>query len=287
MKTPLAAFIGEQAARLQAVGIEAGRAEVELILCYLLENDRLHLYLNGAEQIKPEILERFETIMKRRLQREPLQFILAEAYFFGRTFHVTPDVMAPTPETELLCEAAISFLTERLIEQPRILDIGVGSGVISVTLANEMPTSSIVALDLSAAAIAVAQKNALSLGGADRIEFRQSDLFAAVSPGERFDLIISNPPYIAEPDYAGLPPEVLADPKISLVAGIDGLDVIRAILQRAPEFLADRGRLMFEIGYDQSEKIGEVTATDNRYSSLTILKDLNNIDRIVILGCDR
>jgi release factor glutamine methyltransferase len=286
MKVPLATFIAEQAARLQSVGIEAGRAEVELILCYLLENDRLHLYLNGSEQIRPEILDRFETIVKRRMQREPLQFILTEAYFFGRTFYVTPDVMAPTPETELLCEAAITFAAENRLGQARILDIGVGSGVISVTLVNEISGARVVSLDLSPGAITVAKKNAVSLGGADRIEFRQSDLFASVKPEERFDLIVSNPPYIAEPDYAGLPPEVLADPKMSLVAGADGLDVIRVILQRAPEFLAEGGRLMFEIGYDQSEKIAELTAQDNRYMSLTILKDLNNIDRIVILGCD-
>ena len=287
MNTPLATFIAEQATRLESAGIEAGRAEVELILCYLLENDRLHLYLNGSEQIRPEILERFEIIMKRRMQREPLQFILAEAYFYGRTFFVTPDVMAPTPETELLCEAAISFAKETRLAQPRILDIGVGSGVISVTLANELLEARIVALDLSPTAIVVAKRNAVSLGGADRIDFRESDLFAAVKAGERFDLIVSNPPYIAEKDYAGLPPEVLADPKMSLVSGEDGLDVIRVILRTAPAFLAEGGRLMFEIGYDQSATIAELTGADDRYTSLTILKDLNGIDRIVILGCDR
>ena len=287
MKKPLATFVAEQAARLQSVGIDAGRAEVELILCYLLENDRLHLYLNGSEQIQPEILDRFEKIIIRRMQREPLQFILTEAYFFGRTFYVTPDVMAPTPETELLCEAAISFATDAKLERPRILDIGVGSGVISVTLSNELPEARLVSLDLSPAALAVAKRNAITLGGADRIEFRESDLFAAVRADEQFDLIVSNPPYIAEKDYAGLPPEVLADPKISLVAGVDGLDIIRRILREAPNYLAEGGRILFEIGYDQSERIAALTGSDDRYSSLTILKDLNNIDRIVILGCDR
>lgn len=286
MNEPLPKFISQQAARLQKAGIEAGRAEVELILCHLLEKDRLHLYLNGKEKIDTGVIERFEAIMARREKREPLQFILNEAYFYGRTFYVTPDVMAPTPETELLCEAAITYLNDQEITQPRILDIGVGSGVISVTMALELPQSTIVALDLSPQALAVAEKNARDLQAADRIELRESNLFDKVDPAEQFDLIASNPPYIAEKDYEGLPPEVLADPKLSLVAGEEGLDIIKEILNRAPSHLKPHGRLMFEIGYDQAAKIAELTSHDDRYTSLTILKDLNNIDRIVILGCD-
>jgi len=281
MKEPLPKFITQQAERLQAAGIEAGRAEVELILCHLLDKDRLHLYLNGAAEIAPVVMQRFEEIMARREKREPLQFILSEAYFYGRTFFVTPAVMAPTPETE-----AITYIAERKIPAPRILDLGTGSGVISITLAAEVPGASVVAVDLSPSALAVATKNAFDMKLMDRIDFRECDLFAGIEPKETFDLIASNPPYIAEKDYDDLPPEVLADPKMSLVAGEEGLDVIRRILELAPAYLKPQGRLLFEIGYDQAGKIAELTAKDPRYSSITILKDLNNIDRIVILGCD-
>jgi len=144
-----------------------------------------------------------------------------------------------------------------------------------------------VALDVSPEAIEVARSNAANLGVADLIEFRQSEYFAAVKPGEKFDLILSNPPYITEDDYRTLEPEVLADPKGALVSGQDGLDAIRVILKQAPDYLAEQGRIMFEIGYDQSEKIAALTEDDDRYTSLNIIKDLNDIDRVVILGCDR
>lgn len=286
MNEPLPKFIHQQAERLKRAGIDAGRAEVELILCHLLDQDRLHLYLNGKETIDDAVMGRFEEIMVRREKREPLQFILSEAYFYGRTFYVTPDVMAPTPETELLCEAATTFLTGQKIAAPEILDLGVGSGVISVTLALELDNSRIVSVDLSPPALEVARRNADKLGAGDRIDFRESDLFAAIEDGQQFDLIASNPPYIAERDYEGLPPEVLADPKMSLVGGEEGLDIITRILEQAPSYLKPNGRLMFEIGYDQAEKIAALTSHDSRYSSLTILKDLNDIDRIVILGCE-
>ena len=286
MEQPLAQLIATQADRLGKVGIDSATAEIELMLCHILKTDRLHLYLNGAEQLNENSRAELERIMTRRLTREPLQFILGEAWFFGRTFTVSPSVMAPTPETELLCESAIGYVQDTGRTGARILDIGVGSGVISVTLALELSEVKVVAVDLSDDALAVARTNVETLGAADRVELRHSDLFSAVKPDERFDLIVSNPPYIREDAYAGLPPEVLADPKLALVSGEDGLDAIREIVRVAPDYLAEGGRILFEIGYDQSALIAELTGSDDRYTSLIILKDLNDIDRIVILGCD-
>ncbi len=269
--------------KLEAAGIDQAEAEVELILCHLLQVDRLKLYLDGGDRLTDDLLARADAIVERRCTRYPLQYILEEAWFYGRPFFVSPAVMVPTPETELLVENAMRYAQRRRYEKPHILDLGVGSGVISVTLANELADCHIVGLDLSPEAIAVARRNAETLGGADKIEFRESDYFAAVGDKERFDLILSNPPYIAEPDYAGLPPEVLADPKLALTSGADGLDAARVILSEAPRFLAPGGRIMFEIGFGQAEQIAALTADDERYKSIVILKDLNDIDRVVIL----
>ena len=272
--------------RLEQVGIDAGRVEIEIILCNLLKVDRLELYLHGAGRIDDTAMLELERIVARRETRYPLQFILEEAWFYSRSFLVNESVMIPTPETELLCDAAKQFVRAHELAAPRILDIGTGSGVIAVTLANEIERASIVAVDLSGDALAVAKQNAARLGGSDRIEWRESNLLSAVRPTERFDLILSNPPYISEDEYRELPPEVLADPKLALTSGSEGLDAITQIMQDAPSFLNPRGRLMFEIGYNQRENVAAISARDHRYTSFALLQDLNGIDRVIILGCD-
>lgn len=278
-------FITEQAQLLTNVGIERAKGEIEIILCHLLDCERLDLYLRGMEAITDKIRERFEAIIERRLTRYPIQYILEESWFYGRSFFVSPAVMVPTPETELLCETAIRYIQQHKIEHARVLDIGVGSGVISVTIALELPDCEVVALDISEDALAVAKKNAADLGAEQRIEFRQSDFFAAIKPDETFDLILSNPPYINDGEYEGLPPEVKADPKISLTSGADGLNAVRTILEQAPSHLSPNGRLIFEIGYDQAKQVSDLTADDHRYKSIAILKDYNDWDRLVILSC--
>ncbi len=281
----LSKFISQKAALLEKAGIDQAKAEIELILCHLLEVDRLKMYLDGAKLLDNNIIARFDKILEKRLTRYPLQYILGEAWFYGRKFFVSEAVMVPTPETELLCELAINFIRERSLACPRILDIGVGSGVIAVTLVSELEKATVLAVDISETALEVARRNASSLSGQDRIEFRLSNIFEAVGKDEKFDLIVSNPPYITEEDYKILPPEVLADPKIALVAGEKGLDVIERILHQAPDFLNDNGRLMFEIGYNQALWVVELTEKDKRYRSIDIIKDLNRVDRVIILSC--
>ncbi|MDD3733089.1 MAG: peptide chain release factor N(5)-glutamine methyltransferase [candidate division Zixibacteria bacterium] len=281
----LSKFISQKAALLEKVGIDQAKAEIELILCHLLEVDRLKMYLDGAKLLSDTVIARFDKILEKRLTRYPLQYILGEAWFYGRKFFISEAVMVPTPETELLCELAINFIRKRSLARSRILDIGVGSGVISVTLVGELEQATVLAVDISETALEVARYNATSLGGLDRIEFRLSNMFEAVGKDEKFDLIVSNPPYITEEDYKILPPEVLADPKIALVAGEKGLDVIEELLRQAPDFLNDNGRLMFEIGYNQALWVVELTEKDKRYRSIDIVKDLNRVDRVIILSC--
>lgn len=270
--------------KLEAAGIESPTAEVEIILEHLLDVERLSLYLHGAQLIDDSILGKFREIVDKRITRYPLQYILGEAWFYGRKFRVTPAVMIPTPETEILCDLAINYLKNESIAAPEILDVGVGSGVISVTVAAELPNARVTALDISPEALEVACQNAVALGQSGRIDFVRTDGFDALPESVKFDLILSNPPYIAEDEYKSLPAEVLADPKISLVSGKEGLDFIRRLIQDSPRFLKEKGRLMFEIGYDQADKILELTKDDNRYRSLSIIKDLNDIDRVVILS---
>ncbi len=282
----LPGFIGDKAQPLIDAGIDQGWAEVEIILCYLLKCDRLKLYMEGPGMIDESVVERLDEIIARRARRYPLQYILGEAWFYGRRFEVNPDVMVPTPETEGLVESALRFVKAAGLEQPRVADLGAGCGVIAVTIACELPAGEVVGLDISEEALAVARRNAAALECAGRIEFRRSDFFDAIGADETFDLILSNPPYIAEDDYRTLPPEVLADPKLALTSGAKGLDAISVILKQGPAHLAPGGRIMFEIGYDQAEQVKQLTAEHERYESIVIMKDLNNIDRVVILGCD-
>lgn len=278
-------FINERAKLLEDAGIECARAEMEWILCHVLDVDRLGLHMHGGELLDAKALERVNAIIARRVERYPLQFILEESFFYGRKFFVNSSVMAPTPETESLCEAAIKFTRAQGINSPRILDVGTGSGVISVTMASELTDATVVALDISDEALEVARRNARDLEVADRIDFRQSDFYSSLSSGEQFDIIMSNPPYICDDDYPTLQKEVLADPKIAMVGGPDGLDCIREVVRGAPDYLAPGGRIMFEIGFGQVEGVAKLTETDARYNSFSYLKDLAGVDRIIILGC--
>lgn len=260
--------------------------EIEIILEKLLQLDRLELYLHGAARVTDDVLTELEAIVARREERYPLQYILGSAWFYSREFLVNEAVMIPTPETELLCDTARQFASARGLTAPRILDLGTGSGVIAVTLAGELPGAKIVAVDLSPEALGVAKENGGRLAPGKMIDWRVSDLFAAIAGDEQFDLILSNPPYISEDEYRDLPAEVLADPKLALTAGAEGMDIITRLLQEAPRFLHPRGRLMFEIGYNQGQLVADRSARDSRYTSFVLLQDLNSIDRVVILGCE-
>jgi len=255
------------------------------MLCHLFEIDRLQLYLYGEKFLTDEMQTRLDKLVERRLTRYPLQFLLNESYFYGRKFYVNESVMAPTPETELLCEQVIKYVQTNRIANVRILEIGVGSGVISVTLAKELPEAQIMAVDISDDALDVARRNVNEFELGKQITLTKSDFFESVPRDERFDLIVSNPPYIAEPDYPALMPEVLADPKIAMTAGEDGLDAVRVILRDGPGYLVDGGRLMFEIGQGQAAGVAALTENDPRFDSLVVINDLNDIDRIIILTC--
>lgn len=281
-KINLNRLIADTAARLKEVGIDDGAAEAELILCELLDFDRLHLYLNGPSLLDDQLLRKFQDVIEKRVKRYPLQYILGSAWFFGRKFVVNEAVMAPTPETEFLLDLVLRGARNGKLPYPKLLDVGCGSGVIAISAKLENPNMEVTALDISAAALKVTRRNAARFEIDDQLRLIESDLFASLEKNERFDIIASNPPYIADSDYDGLPPEVKADPKRALLGGEKGLDIISRLISEAPGYLHQSGFLMFEMGYNQAEEVLEMVKRNGRYVDCTLIKDLNDIDHMAV-----
>jgi release factor glutamine methyltransferase len=227
----------------------------------------------------------FDRWIDRRRRREPVAYIIGEREFYGRPFHVTPAVLIPRPETELLVEEAIAALGELVADgrfaSPIVVDVGTGSGCIAVTLALEQPSARVIATEVSMDALAVARDNADRLGAAGRVEFRAGSLLASLSATP--DVIVSNPPYVGEADRWSLPPEVRDfEPDLALSAGLDGLDVIRPLVAAAGRALAPGGRLLIEIGAGQAAAVTRLVAETPGLALSRIRLDLQGIPRIVV-----
>lgn len=248
MDTPQS-LLSRDAARLSEVlglGNAEARLETRVLLGHALGVNRAWLIAHEHDELPAALLEKYAALLARRLSGEPVAYLLGEKEFFGRSFLVTPAVLVPRPETELLVELAL----EKLPPAARALDLGTGSGCIAVTLALERPDCGILAVEQSAEALAVAKQNAVHLGA--KLGFHQGSWYQALPPEtERFDLVVSNPPYVAEgdPHLAALAHE----PAQALSSGRDGLADIRLIAQGAPAWLKPGGWLMFEHGWDQGE----------------------------------
>ena len=210
-----------------------------------------------------------------------MSYIMGEREFWGRPFIVTPDVLVPRWETELLVEAALSFRKDTPGASPRLADIGTGSGCVAVTLALEWPTADLWATDVSAEALAVARRNAERHGATARVGLGLGELLAGhMGP---FDLIVSNPPYVPETDRGSLPPEVVDhEPPEALFAGPDGLDVIKRVLDAAPPALAHEGRLLVEIGFGQADAVKHLVSRTAGLAFVDILPDLQGIPRVLV-----
>lgn len=256
--------------RLRGAGIEDPARDARLLLAEAagLAAGRLSLHLGDA--LGPDAAARFEAALVARVARRPVSQILGRRDFWGRSFRVTPDVLDPRPETECLVAEALSAPFQS------VLDLGTGSGAILLSLLADRQAARGLGVDLSPAALEVARANAAALGVA--AEFAVSDWFAAVTG--RFDLIVSNPPYIAEAEMAALSPEVLHEPRLALTPGGDGLDAYRAIASGARAHLAPAGRLLVEIGPTQAAAVRALFAGAG-LTDLRTLPDLDGRDRIV------
>jgi release factor glutamine methyltransferase len=240
------------------------------------------VYLNRGSVIDVDRVQILRAWVTRRLGREPSQYITGSTEFRGLDLKVTPDVLIPRPETEILVSEAIAAIYS---VTPLILDIGTGSGCIAVSMAKEVPGARVFATELSRAALKVADENAAIHKVAERIEFLEGDLFGPLEGlglEASFDLVISNPPYVSRDEIQRLQPEVrLFEPEMALYGGYDGMEFMRRIVDRAPSYLKPGGALMLEIGYGQSEEVKKILKGSGRLTAPEIVKDYSGIKRII------
>ncbi|HEY0428955.1 MAG TPA: peptide chain release factor N(5)-glutamine methyltransferase [Pyrinomonadaceae bacterium] len=263
---------------LQSSGILDARREAASLLTFALEKDKTFLIAHSEYELSVAEESHFLEFLRRRARREPLQYITGRQEFFGLDFAVSPDVLIPRPETELIVENAIEILRGKT--DAFFCEVGVGSGCISISILHETKTARAVGLDVSQKALQIAAKNAEKNNVAERLKLAISDVFGVLQ-NERFDLIVSNPPYIASEDFASLQAEVRDfEPRFALTDDKDGLSIIEKIVRRAPEFLKPSGFLLLEIGFNQAEKVSKMFSPEI-WQTFEILPDLQGIPRTV------
>lgn len=255
---------------------ERARRDAEVLLLHMIHRDRAFLIAHQNEILPAEGAVRYYALIERRMAGEPVQYITGETEFYGLPFKVTRDVLIPRPETEHLVEKVLSLAAN--FEKPRIADVGTGSGAIAVALSHKLAAAQITAIDISAAALAIAHGNAELNGVAERIRFLQGDLLASVA-GEEFEIVVSNPPYVAESDRESLAVEVRDyEPAMALFAG-RGLDIYRRLIPSARDLLAPSGYLALEIGYGQDSAISRLLA-EASFEEVEFTGDLQGIPRV-------
>ena len=258
-------------------GVENACREAASLLSFVIGRDRTFLIAHPEYKLTRLEADEYDRVIGLRKQRVPFQHITGAQEFYGLDFKVSPDVLIPRPETELLVESAIENLGQ--IPNPRFCEIGVGSGCISISVLVNLPNASCNAVDISNAALSVAAVNAMHHNVLHRLELIESDIFSELEM-EKFDAILSNPPYIPLADIPSLQAEVRDhDPKIALTDGSDGLKIIANIVQNAPLFLKNGGFLLVEIGHDQSSEVRKMFSNEI-WHSVAFLKDLQSFDRI-------
>jgi release factor glutamine methyltransferase len=279
----IARALVEAAQILRQAGVPEARREAASLLEHLTGRDRTFLITHAETALASADVRRLRDLVERRAAGEPLQYITGHQEFYGLDFEVTPEVLIPRPETELLVETALKILDETS-QPPRVCDVGTGSGCIPIALLHERPSAQAIGLDISFPALRVAARNAARHDVKERLALVASDCLAALDPQRaRFHMIVSNPPYVAEDALSGLQREVRDhEPHVALTPGTDGLSIIRRLIEDTPRFLEQGGHLLMEIGYDQHEAVGELIDSQV-WQLLDIHKDLQGIPRIVAL----
>lgn len=260
---------------LLSKGVANARLEAEWLLCAAMGVDRVGLYLQYDKPLNDTELAAYRDMVARRARREPLQHILGSQEFFGRDYEVTADVLIPRHDTELLVSEAVA----RLPDARTVLDIGTGSGCIAITLKHLLPAAVVTATDISAAALAVARRNALKHGA--EIEFLAGSLYAPVA-GRRFDLVVSNPPYIPTAHIETLDQEVRDyDPRSALDGGEDGLVFYRMLISQASKYLNPGGWLLVEIGIGQAHDVLRLFQENGSFNEPFTARDSGGIERVI------
>jgi release factor glutamine methyltransferase len=279
----IARALVEASQLLRQAGVPEARREAGSLIEHITGRDRTFLITHAESALTAADVHGLRELVERRAAGEPLQYITGRQDFYGLDFAVTPDVLIPRPETELLVETALGLLA-RTEEPPVICDVGTGSGCIPIAILHERTDAQAVGLDISWPALLIAASNAARHNVRERLALIASDCLAALDAGRaRFSMLVSNPPYVAEGALAGLQREVRDhEPRVALTPGGDGLRIIRSLIKDAPRFLKTGGHLLMEIGFDQHEAVGELV--DRRvWELLDIHEDLQGIPRIVAL----
>jgi len=272
---PHDATVGEALAWARA---RIGAFEARVLLCHASEWSSTKLTAWPERSLPAEVLQRFAAWVERRAAGVPVAYLVREREFYGRRIRVTPTVLIPRPETETLVEVAIALaLTLPPGHAPRILDLGTGSGCIAITLALELPQAEVFAVDASPEALGLAMGNAARLKAS--VSFMESDWFSRIGPGETFDLIVSNPPYLAQDDPHLEEGDLRFEPRQALVAGETGLEAIAAIVSEAPRHLAEGGWLLLEHGWDQAQQVRGLLL-DAGFLEVQSWKDLAGHERV-------
>lgn len=261
---------------LKNEGIQTAQLDAEVLLVYILNIDRTSLYLNQEIVLDTEKVNRFESLVEKRLAHVPIGYLIGHKEFMSLDFKVNENVLIPRPETETLTE----YVIKSDLSHIKILEIGTGSGAIAVSIAKYKQDCFILATDLSINALMLARENAFVNGVEKQISFVQTDLFDAISMDHKFNWIVSNPPYIPTDEIKKLSKEVKYEPIMALDGGNDGLDIIREIIHNAYVFLEPNGRLAIEIGYGQSEAVLKIAKKVGKYSDYFFINDYAGIPRV-------
>jgi len=268
-------YVLNEAARILAASSDSAALDAEILLCLTLDKERSHLRAWPDKELQPELTARFWTLIQERQKGTPIAYITGRREFWSRDFHVTPDVLIPRPDTELLIELSLKLIPrDKLI---KIIDLGTGSGIIAITLAAECPHALVSATDFSLAALRIAQLNA-NKHHINNIQFYQSNWFANV-PDAKFHLIVSNPPYIAEDDVHLKQGDIRFEPQTALCAGEQGLSDIKIIAETARNRLEPGGHLLIEHGYDQQHPV-QTIFKDFHYDNVQTVTDLSGQPRV-------
>ncbi len=261
---------------LQASGIVEARREAKSLLAFVLDKNQTFLVAHSEYELSAEEKTQFQTVLERRASHDPFQYIVGRQEFCGLDFTVTKDVLIPRPETEMIVEAAIEIVKENA----RFCEVGIGSGCISVSILHRVKTASAIGLDVSERALAVAERNATTHKVFERLELKLSNVFDNLI-NEKFDLIVSNPPYISSEEMKTLQREVRDfEPHIALTDGGDGLSIVEKIIGNASNFLKADGFLLMEIGFNQAVKVREMF-DKTTWREIEILPDSQGILRMV------
>ena len=276
-------LLKETQAYFAKCGIATSRLDAELLLAHCLQIERIKLYLDFEYQLTSDELTRFRDLVRRRGKREPVAYITGYKEFWSLRMAVTPGVLIPRPDTEVLVDEVVKMVKLRATGSAcRILDIGTGSGAIALALARELPDAEIIGLDVSSEALSVAQSNARSYDFGSRIKFICGDSLNALPEGECVDAIVSNPPYIPSADIETLEAEIKNfEPRLALDGGPDGLDFYRTWIPHMHRYLNANGFVVLEIGALQGQAVVELFASAGRYAAMHIVKDYAHKDRVV------